>query len=539
VSQIGGTGRRGDAPLRNSSALDEANEPGAREAAAPALAAVGVSKRFGVVQALDDVTLSVRPREILALVGENGAGKSTLVRIFEGVYRPDQGALTAGGAPQAFRSPSDAHALGIRVIHQEPDIVPDLSIAENLFLGDFRSIHGVFLDRADLERRTREMLAKFGLEKDLGPWIRAGDLGPSQRQLMEIMRALRGGLRVLALDEPTSSLTEEEAQRLFRVVRRLRDDDGVGVVYISHRMREVRDLADRVAVLRDGRLVAERPTAEFPEAEIIQAMVGRPIADFYERGARRRGEAVLSVRGLTTKRVSDVNLDVHSGEVVGLAGLVGAGRSELAEAIFGHDRMLAGSVAVRGRPIRLKSPADAIAAGIGFAPEDRKSQALLLMRSVKDNISLAVPDLISRFDFVDPGAERRIAAEFADRLRIRTPSLDAAVSNLSGGNQQKVVLARWLARHPKVLILDEPTKGIDVGAKAEIYRLIAELAGEGIALLVISSEMPELLGMADRILVMAGGRLVAELDREAANEERILSLAMADNLTRTETAGAP
>jgi L-arabinose transport system ATP-binding protein len=344
---------------------------------------------------------------------------------------------------------------------------------------------------------------------------------------------------VLALDEPTSSLTEEEAQRLFRVVRRLRDDDGVGVVYISHRMREVRDLADRVAVLRDGRLVAERPTAEFPEAEIIQAMVGRPIADFYERGARRRGEAVLSVRGLTTKRVSDVNLDVHSGEVVGLAGLVGAGRSELAEAIFGHDRMLAGSVAVRGRPIRLKSPADAIAAGIGFAPEDRKSQALLLMRSVKDNISLAVPDLISRFDFVDPGAERRIAAEFADRLRIRTPSLDAAVSNLSGGNQQKVVLARWLARHPKVLILDEPTKGIDVGAKAEIYRLIAELAGEGIALLVISSEMPELLGMADRILVMAGGRLVAELDREAANEERILSLAMADNLTRTETAGAP
>jgi len=539
VSQIGGTGRRGDAPLRNSSALDEANEPGARETAAPALAAVGVSKRFGVVQALDDVTLSVRPREILALVGENGAGKSTLVRIFEGVYRPDQGALMAGGAPQAFRSPSDAHALGIRVIHQEPDIVPDLSIAENLFLGDFRSIHGVFLDRADLERRTREMLAKFGLEKDLGPWVRAGDLGPSQRQLMEIMRALRGGLRVLALDEPTSSLTEEEAQRLFRVVRRLRDDDGVGVVYISHRMREVRDLADRVAVLRDGRLVAERPTAEFPETEIIQAMVGRPIADFYERGARGRGEAALSVRGLTTKRVSDVNLDVHSGEVVGLAGLVGAGRSELAEAIFGHDRMLSGSVAVRGRPIRLKSPADAIAAGIGFAPEDRKSQALLLMRSVKDNITLAVPDLISRFDFVDPGAERRIAAEFADRLRIRTPSLDAAVSNLSGGNQQKVVLARWLARHPKVLILDEPTKGIDVGAKAEIYRLIAELAGEGIALLVISSEMPELLGMADRILVMAGGRLVAELDREAANEERILNLAMTDNLTRTETAGAP
>ena len=538
MSQIGATGRRSDAPLRKSGALDEASAPGARERAPPALAAVGVSKKFGVVRALDDVTLAVRSGEILALVGENGAGKSTLIRIFEGVYRPDQGAITAGGVSQAFRSPSDAHALGIRVIHQEPDIVPDLSIAENLFLGDFRRIHGIFLDRADLARRTRAMLAEFGLERDLGPWIRAGDLGPAQRQLMEIMRALRGGLRVLALDEPTSSLTEEEAQRLFRVVRRLRDD-GVGIVYISHRMREVRDLADHVAVLRDGRLVAERPTAEFPESEIVQAMVGRPIANLYERGARHRGEAVLSVRGLTTKRVSDVSFDVHSGEVVGLAGLVGAGRSELAEAIFGHDRILAGSVAVRGRPIRLRSPADAIAAGIGFAPEDRKSQALLLMRSVKDNISLAVPDLISRFDFVDPGAERRIAAEFVDRLRIRTPSLDAAVSNLSGGNQQKVVLGRWLARRPKVLILDEPTRGIDVGAKAEIYRLIAELAGEGIALLVISSEMPELLGMADRILVMAGGRLVAELDREAANEERILSLAMAENLTRTETAGPP
>jgi L-arabinose transport system ATP-binding protein len=340
---------------------------------------------------------------------------------------------------------------------------------------------------------------------------------------------------VLALDEPTSSLTEDEAQRLFRVVRRLRDD-GVGVIYISHRMREVRDLADRIAVLRDGRLVGERPTQEFPEAEIVQAMVGRPIADLYERGARRRGEIVLSVQNLTTARVNDVSFDVHSGEVVGLAGLIGAGRSELAEAIFGHDRALAGSVVVEGRPVRLRSPADAIAAGIGFAPEDRKSQALLLLRSVKDNISLAIPDLISRFDFIKDGDERRIAGALVDRLRIRTPSLDASVSNLSGGNQQKVVLGRWLARRPKVLILDEPTRGVDVGAKAEIYRLIAELAAEGIALLVISSEMPELLGLADRILVMAGGRVVSELPREHASEERILSLAMADNLTAAAAA---
>ena len=500
----------------------------------PALAAVGVSKRFGVVRALDDVTLAVRSGEILALVGENGAGKSTLVRIFEGAYRPDRGTLMARGAPQTLRSPADAHALGIRVIHQEPEIIPDLSIAENFFLGDFRHVNGVFLDRADLARRTHGMLAEFGLEKDLGPWVRAGDLSPAQRQLMEIMRALRGDLRVLGLDEPTSSLTEDEAQRLFQVVRRLRDD-GVAVIYISHRMREVRELADRVAVLRDGRLVEERSTAEFPENEIVQAMVGRSINDLYDRGARRRGRALLSVRGLTTKRVSDVSFDVHSGEVVGLAGLMGAGRSELAEAIFGHDRILAGSVAVDGGRIRLRSPADAIAAGIGFAPEDRKSQALLLLRSVKNNISLTIPDLISRFGFVDVGAERRIAATLVDRLRIKTPSLDVFVSNLSGGNQQKVVLGRWLARRPKVLILDEPTRGIDVGAKAEIYRLIADLAGEGFALLVISSEMPELLGLADRILVMARGRVVAELPRDEANEQRILSLAMADNLTRIGT----
>jgi L-arabinose transport system ATP-binding protein len=483
------------------------------------------------VRALDDVTLAARAGEILALVGENGAGKSTLVRIFEGVFSPDEGEVLAQGVRQTLRSPADAHARGSRVIHQEPDIIPDLSIAENLFLGDFRRRSGLFLDRTDLLQRTRALLGEFGLERDLGPWVRAGDLSPAQRQLMEIMRALRRGLRVLALDEPTSSLTEEEAQRLFRVVRRLRED-GVAVIYISHRMREVRDLADRIAVLRDGRLVEERPTAAFPEGDIVHAMVGRPIADLFDRGTRRRGETALSVRGVTTKRVKDVSFDVCSGEVVGLAGLMGAGRSELAEAIFGQDRLLAGSIAVGGKPVALRIPADAIHAGIGFAPEDRKSQALLLLRSVKDNISLAIPDLISRLTFVDFAAERRIAATLAERLRIKTPSLEASVSSLSGGNQQKVVLGRWLARRPKVLILDEPTRGIDVGAKAEIYRLITELAADGMALLVISSEMPELLGLADRILVMAGGRIVDELGRHEASEERILSLAMTESLTQ-------
>jgi L-arabinose transport system ATP-binding protein len=491
----------------------------------------GVSKRFGVVQALEDVSLAIRPGEILALVGENGAGKSTLVRILEGVHQPDQGSLEIGGAPQAFRSPGDAHAHGIRVIHQEPDIIADLSIAENLFLGDFRRMNGIFLDRGDLARRTRKILSAFGLEDELWPWTRAGNLGPAQRQLMEIMRALRSGVRLLALDEPTSSLTEDETQRLFGIVRQLRGD-GVAIVYITHRMREVMALANRVAVLRDGRLVATRSTREVTEGEIVQLMVGRPITELFDRSARNPGKAVLSVRGLTTRRVKDISLDIHAGEVVGLAGLVGAGRSELAEAIFGHELASAGTVAVDGRTIRLRSPADAIAAGIGFAPEDRKSQALLLLRSVKDNITLCVPDLISRFNFIDSARERDLASSLADRLRVRTPSLDQLVAKLSGGNQQKVVLSRWLARRPKVLILDEPTRGIDVGAKAEIYRLIAQLAAEGMALLVISSEMPELLGLADRLLVMAAGRIAADLQRAEATEERILDLALGENLTR-------
>jgi L-arabinose transport system ATP-binding protein len=495
------------------------------------LAVRGVSKRFGVVQALEDVSLEIPPGEILALVGENGAGKSTLVRILEGVHQPDQGSVEVGGAPQALRSPRDAHERGIRVIHQEPDIIADLSIAENLFLGDFRRVGGIFLDRRDLALRTRKILSAFGLEDELWPWTRAGNLGPAQRQLMEIMRALRSGVRLLALDEPTSSLTEDETQRLFGIVRQLRRD-GVAVVYITHRMREVMALADRVAILRDGHLVAVRATREITEGEIVQLMVGRPITELFDRSVRNPGPTVLSVRGLTTRRVRNISLDIRAGEVVGLAGLVGAGRSELAEAIFGYDRAIGGTVAVEGRTIRLRSPADAIAAGIGFAPEDRKSQALLLLRSVKDNITLCVPDLISRFNFVDHRMERKVAGAQVDRLRVRTTSLDQLVAKLSGGNQQKVVLSRWLARRPKMLILDEPTRGIDVGAKAEIYRLIAQLAAEGMALLVISSEMPELLGLADRLLVMAAGQIVAELARAEATEERILELAMGDNLTR-------
>jgi L-arabinose transport system ATP-binding protein len=490
-----------------------------------------VGKRFGVVHALSEVTLPIRAGEILALVGENGAGKSTLTRIMEGVHQPDTGEVVIDGAPVLLRAPAEAHAAGIRVIHQEPDIFPDLSVAENLFVGDLRRVAGIFLDRTDLAVRTRDLLTRFGLQHTLSPWTLAGALSAAHRQLLEIMRALRAGVRLLALDEPTSSLSDDEAQLLFSVVRQLRKE-GVALVYISHRMPEIRALADRVAILRDGRLVACSPVGELSEADIVHLMVGRPVSTLFDRSPASIGKVALETRGLTTARVRDVSMSIRAGEVVGLGGLMGAGRSELALAIFGQDRLTAGSVIVDGAEIRLRSPADAIAAGIGLAPEERKSQALLLMRSVAENVTLCVPDRISRFGFLRRAAVLLVAGEQVERMRVKTSSLDELVSNLSGGNQQKVVLARWLARAPRVLILDEPTRGIDVGAKAEIYRLIAQLAASGIAILVISSELPELIGLSDRILVMAAGGIVGEVPRAEATEQRVLNLAMRENLSQ-------
>jgi L-arabinose transport system ATP-binding protein len=495
----------------------------------PLLTLRGVSKRFGVVQALADIDLDINASEVLALVGENGAGKSTMMRIVEGVVSPDSGGLAFDGVAREFRRASDAHALGVRVIHQEPDIAPDLSVAENLFIGDLRPIAGVFLDRRDLVRRALALFDRFGVRESLSPGTRAGDLGAAQRQLVEIMRALRAGVRLLALDEPTSSLTEEETRRLFAIVRQLKSD-GVAIIYISHRMHEIRELADRIAVLRDGRVVTVQAADGLDDTSVLNAMVGRPVSNLFDRPKREPGDVVLALDNISTRRIHDVSFMVRAGEVVGMAGLIGAGRSETAEAIFGSDPISRGRVMMGGVPLRLRSPADAIAAGIGFAPEDRKTQALLLMASVETNVTLCIPDLISRGGFFRAGAAHRMARKQADDLRIKTPHLDQLVSKLSGGNQQKVVLGRWLARRPKLLILDEPTRGIDVGAKAEIYALIRLLADSGLAILIISSEMPELIGLSDRILVMASGRLVGELPRDGATEERILALAMTDNV---------
>ena len=491
----------------------------------------GVSKAFPNVQALRDVSLEVRGGEILALMGENGAGKSTLLRILNGDYQADEGTLTLDGAPLVFGSPRDAHRAGIRVIYQEPEIVPGVDVAENIYLGELPR-RGPLVDRQRLEQLVRRDLARYGFESVLPVGFMGDALSPAQRQLVEIMRALKSGVRVLALDEPTSSLTDEEVERLFALVRRLRAD-GVAIVYVSHRIKEILRLADRVAVLRDGRLVAVRPTAELTEREIVRLMVGRELSDVFKRRRAATDRVVLRVEDLHSDWHRGVSLEVRAGEVVGLAGLVGAGRTELAKVVFGELPRDGGRVLVDGREVVVRRPEDAVRAGIGFAPEDRKREGLVLVRSVLENASLAILRRLSRFRFVQQRLERRIVGEYVDRLRVRTPSLEQEVGKLSGGNQQKVVLARWLAAKPKVLILDEPTRGIDVGAKAEIYRLIDELANDGLGILFISSELPEILGLADRIYVMQHGRITGELPGPGATEERVLGLAMAEHLSDT------
>lgn len=495
------------------------------------IAARGISKRFGVVQALREVSLDFYSSEILALVGENGAGKSTLLRILEGEYQPDAGSLQIDGNPVTISSARSAHALGIRVVHQEPEIIPELSVAENVFIGDYTSKRGL-IDWNDLERRTLGLLREFGLEGMLEPRKSARELGPAQRQLIEIMRALRPGLRLLALDEPTSSLTEQESARLFTLLARLRKG-GVGIIYISHRLREVVALADRIAVLRDGQLIGVRDGRGVTETEMIGMMVGRAVGTLFNHKKQTQSETVLEARHLTTRKVTDVSFRLQRGEILGVAGLVGAGRSELAKGVFGFDRLISGEVIVSGKTLRLRSPADAILAGMGLVPEDRKHEALLLLQSVRLNVSLCVPEKISQGSFIVGALERALVAPLVKQMRVKTPSLEQSIAKLSGGNQQKVVFARWLARQPTILILDEPTRGIDVGAKAEIYRLIEDLAASGIGIILISSEMPEILGLTDRILVMSGGRIAGELETSAASEERVLELAMTHHLNRS------
>ncbi|GJG87190.1 ribose import ATP-binding protein RbsA 1 [Gemmatimonadetes bacterium T265] len=507
---------------------------GATLPGAPLLDAAGVHKRYGGVHALRGVRLDVRAGEVHALVGENGAGKSTIINVLAGAVRRDEGRVTFGGREVDFRSPAESQAAGIAVIHQELATIPALSVAENLFMGRMPTRGGRLgvLDRRAMAARARELLAEVGLAVD--PRVLVRELSLSNQQLVEIAKALSAGARLLIMDEPSASLTEHETQNLLGLVRRLRAQ-GVAILYISHRMHEVFAVSDRITVFRDGGYVRTVDTADVTPAAVVGLMVGRELAAAHQRDsssavARPVGETVLEVRGLTRRGggeggsvpLDDVSFTVRRGEIVGMAGLVGAGRSEAARAIFGADPFDAGEIRLAGKPVRFGSPSAAIAGGVGMVPEDRKGLALFLAKPVRWNVSMAALPRLRRGGIIPRGRERALAADYVERLRVRTPGVEAPVGALSGGNQQKTVLARWLATNPKLLILDEPTHGVDVGAKAEIYELVRALARDGLAILLISSELPEVLDLSDRVVVMRGGRVAATLDRAAADERTVM-----------------
>lgn len=497
--------------------------------ASPALLleATGVHKRFSGVHALRGVSLGVRAGEVHALVGENGAGKSTMINILAGAVRRDAGKVVFAGREVDLQSPAESQAAGIAVMHQELTTLPALTVAENLLMGRLPTRAG-WLDRGALLREARRMLDRVGLAVD--PRCAIRELSLSQQQLVEIARALSTRARLLVMDEPSSSLTEHEARRLLDLVRQLRAE-GVAILYVSHRMAEVFAIADRITVYRDGTFVDTVDASSTTPAAVVGSMVGRDLARATADEPREIGDVLLDVRELTcraSKRqgghvtLDRVSLTVRRGEIVGLAGLVGSGRTELARAIFGAEPFDAGQVLLQDRPVRFRSPAEAIGAGIAMVPEDRKALALFLEKPVRWNISMAMLPSFARRGFVERTRERTLVGAQIERLRVKTPGLEAPVRVLSGGNQQKTVLGRWLAIRPKLLILDEPTHGVDVGAKAEIASLIRSLAREGVAILLISSELPEVLALSDRIMVMRAGRMVAEFDRADANEHVVM-----------------
>ncbi|CAN5334213.1 sugar ABC transporter ATP-binding protein [soil metagenome] len=486
-----------------------------------------VSKSYGAVHALSGVSLDVFPGEVLAVIGENGAGKSTFLRLLQGEHQPDIGHIIVSGETIRLSGPAQARKLGIRVVHQEPEINGGVSVAENLYMGELPRTALRWLKKRELIAEAQAHIDELGFGSDISASAMGDDLSTAQRQLVEIARAMKPGVRVLALDEPTSSLTEDQVARLLSAIKTAQAD-GVAIIYVSHRLREVLTISDRIAVLRDGNLVDVSPSKGATEAHLIRSMVGRDLSAVFPPRATNSsvGDVVLEASHLESEWLHDVSITLRAGEVVGIGGLIGSGRSELAKTLFGALPLTSGAILLSGKPVRLKSPATAIARGIGFAPEDRRAEALFGEMSVMKNTTISVLKRLRWMRFVKRANERSLAQSLTSRLRVKTPTIDQLVSALSGGNAQKVVLARWLAVSPKVLILDEPTRGIDVGAKAEIYHLIRTLADSGLAILFISSELPEVLGISDRIAVMREGRLVSELSPDTATEESILRLAM-------------
>ena len=489
-----------------------------------------VAKSFGAVAAVQGVSFPLYRGEAHALVGENGAGKSTIVKMLAGVYRPDTGTLRVDGADVDFAGPADAKAAGIAVIYQEPTLFPDLSVAENIAMGNQPLTRLRQIDRKAMRANAERLFRRLGVALD--PTRPARGLSIADQQLVEIAKALSSDARILIMDEPTAALSGVEVEQLFAVVRSLRDE-GAAIMFISHRFEEITALCQRVTIMRDGRHVATEMVADLTVDDMIRRMVGRDLSALFPKQQVTPGEVLLEVEGLTRSGAfADITFSVRSGEIVALAGLVGSGRSEVMQAIFGVDRYDAGAVRLRGRRLKPGSPRAAMAAGLALVPEDRRQQGLIMDLSIERNVTLPRARKLARLGLLFGGAERRAAATWTERLHTKLGRLSDAVGTLSGGNQQKVVLAKWLSTGPRLLIVDEPTRGIDVGTKAEVHRLMSSLAADGLAVVMVSSELPEVLGMADRIIVLREGRIVAQLNRAEAGEESVMYAAMGQEVAQ-------
>lgn len=488
------------------------------------LTATGITKRFPGVLALDNVCFDLRRGEVHALCGENGAGKSTLVKVISGLYRSDEGEVVYKGQTRHFQSIQDAQATGITIIHQELNLVPHLSVAENIYLAR-EPKKGLFVDKKKMEADAQVYLDRLKVNIKSSNLVLS--LSVARQQMVEIAKALSLNAEVIIMDEPTSSLTESEIDRLFEIIQELKEQ-GVGIIYISHRLDELRRIVDRVTVMRDGRYVSTRPLSEITVDDIVAAMVGRPLEDkFPERQSKPTDEEIFAVKNLKRDGVFDnVGFTLRRGEILGFAGLMGAGRTEVARAIFGADPKNGGTVTLGGRDLAIHSPIDAIHAGIAYLSEDRKLNGLAVKMSVKANITMAnLAALANRFGFIDKAAERETAGRYVNMLNVKTPSIDQITQYLSGGNQQKVVIGKWLFRNSRILFFDEPTRGIDVGAKFAIYQLLDKLAGEGIGVILITSELPEILGLTDRVVVFHEGEVTAILETQRTNQEEIMQYA--------------
>jgi rhamnose transport system ATP-binding protein len=489
-----------------------------------------ISKSFPGVKALEDVHFNTDAGQVHALVGENGAGKSTLIKVISGVHPADGGTIHMDGELVRFRSPHEAQAHGIATMYQELSLYPELSVAENIFMGHApmrKTGPAEVIDWGEMNRRSEEILASLNIH-DLDVRRKVGALNVGNRQRVEIAKALSLNAKVLIMDEPTAALTESDVERLFDIVRLLKERD-VAVIYISHRLVEVFQLADKVTVLRDGRFVDSKPVSETDEDDLIRMMVGRTITDLFPKLPTEVGDPVLEVKDLNRHpQTKDVSFTVRSGEIVGVAGLVGSGRSETAQVVFGILQPDSGEIIVEGWPVRIKSPSQAMKLGIAYVPEDRGTQGLVREMRIRENLSMAILDSLTRLGFVMKRDERKLGQGLIEQLNIIATGGEQVVNKLSGGNQQKVVVGKWLASKPRMLIVDEPTRGVDVGAKAEIHRLLSELAQQGLGILMISSELPEVLGMSDRILVMRNSRLVAEFSRAEATQENVGAAMMSD-----------